>query len=559
MKKVFALFLAAMLLACTACGGSAGSTGSTGTADPGDSVASGGSGNTSTPAGDETPRQGGEIVVGLSYEPDTMNVYSTHLLGDVQAMVVEGLLVPNSEMEYVPVLAKEVPTVENGGIVMDETAGTMDVTYHLRDDVQWHCGEKFTAADVVATWEALCDPNWEAESKDGASDIDSIEAPDDYTVICHYNTIIPDFAQTLFTFGIMPAHDIAGKDMNDPNNGYNNTPCGTGPYVFSEWVSGEYIKLTRNDNYYGDNGPYLDSVTVRFVVDENTRINMLKSGEIDFTYGISFANYDQVKDLPGCTAIVHGLNSWRYFDMNHNVPGLDDVNVRRAIACAIDKEALVNQLFSGIPQAWDQPWMPSDPFHVEGFKSEWSFDMDKANKLLDDAGWVMGSDGVRAKDGVRLEFTVICRSGTATDGFIAQVITSYLSQVGIKINTEEYASSTWSAKMYDGDYELGIGGYITSPGATRTKMYAIGGALNRGGWENQAFTDLCAKIDKELDAEARKAQVAEALTYFDSELPQIVIYANNEIIVVNEKLRGFSPNPTNMTNFCQSAGWWLAE
>ena len=133
MKKVFALFLAAMLLACTACGGSAGSTGSTGTADPGDSVASGGSGNTSTPAGDETPRQGGEIVVGLSYEPDTMNVYSTHLLGDVQAMVVEGLLVPNSEMEYVPVLAKEVPTVENGGIVMDETAGTMDVTYHLRE------------------------------------------------------------------------------------------------------------------------------------------------------------------------------------------------------------------------------------------------------------------------------------------------------------------------------------------------------------------------------------------------------------------------------------------
>ena len=185
--------------------------------------------------------------------------------------------------------------------------------------------------------------------------------------------------------------------------------------------------------------------------------------------------------------------------------------------------------------------------------------MDKANQLLDDAGWVKGSDGVRAKDGIRLDFTVICRSGTATDGFIAQVITSYLSQIGIKLSTEEYASSTWSAKMYDGDYQLGIGGYITSPGATRSKMYAIGGALNRGGWENQAFTDLCEKIDKELDAEARKAQVAEALTYFDSELPQIVIYATNEILVVNEKLRGFEPNPTNMTNFCQSAGWWLAE
>lgn len=507
---------------------------------------------------EEAPREGGDLVIGLSYEPDTMNVYSTHLLGDVQAMMVEGLLVPNSEMEYVPVLATEVPTVENGGIEMFDD-GTMDITYHLRDDVSWHCGEKFTSADVAYTWECLKNPEWEAESKDGVDDIDSIECPDDYTVICHYNKQTPDFAQTLFTFGIMPKHDIEGVDMNDPNNGYNNSPCGTGPYVFSEWVSGEYIKLVKNENYYGENGPYLDSVTFRFVSDENTRINMLKSGEIDFTYGISYSNYDQVKDIEGMNVVLHGLNSWRYLDFNQAVPGLDDVAVRRAIACAIDKQSLIDQLFGGIPVAWDQPWMPSDPFHVEDFNSEWSYDPEKAVQLLEDAGWVLGSDGVREKDGVRLDFRIVCRTGTATDEQIAQVVIAYLQQIGIKATAENYASSTWSSMMYSGDYDMGIGGYITSPGATRTVMFAIDGALNRGSWNSTEFSEISEKIDSELDEEARKELVAQALDIFDSEMPHYVIYNNTEIDVVTDKLHGFEPNPTNMTNFCQSSGWWLSE
>lgn len=514
-------------------------------------------GGTNVMAEEASPVVGGDLVVGMSYEPDTLNVYSTHLMGDVQAMMVEGLLVPDENMEYVPVLAEEVPTVENGGITLNED-GTMDIEYHLRDNVYWHCGEKLTSADVEYTWEALKNPDWEAESKDGVADVESIECPDDLTVICHYIKQNPDYAQTLFTFGIMPKHDIEGVDMNDPNNGYNSSPCGTGPYVFEEWVPGEYIKLVRNENYWKE-GAYMDSVTFRFVIDENTRINMLKSGELDFAYGISYANYDQVKDIEGMTTVTHYLNSWGYMDFNQKVPGLDDVNVRRAIACAIDKNSMVEQLFYGIPKAWDQPWMTTDPFHVEDFETEWTYDVEKANKILDDAGYVLGSDNVREKDGVRLEFTICCSSSSATDPQVEQVLSAFLSQIGIKLNIENFAASTWSANMYAGDYEIGIGRYITSPGATRTVMYSNDGFLNRGGWVNDEFTALCEKIDKEMDEDARKELVAQALEIFDSELPQIVLYNNAEIDVVTDKLQGFVPNPTNMTNFCQSAGWWLSE
>ena len=527
MKKFLALLLAAMFVVCSC-----------------------------TAMAEATPRVGGDLVVALAYEPDTMNVYSTHLLGDVQAMMVEGLLVPDGNMEYVPVLAKEVPTVENGLIVLKDD-GTMDITYNLRDDVYWHCGEKLTSNDVKVTWETVCIPEWDAESKDGSADIDSIECPDDYTVICHYNKQTPDFAQTLFTFGIMPAHDIVGVDMNDPNNGYNNSPCGTGPYKWGEWVPGEYIKLTRNENYYKE-GAYIDTITFRFVPDENTRINMLKAGEIDFTVGITPTNFDQVENLPGYNAIIHSTTSWRYLDFNVTTPGLDDVAVRRAIECCVPKEAITASIFKGVHQAWDQPWMPADPFHVEGHATEWAFDLEKAAALLDEAGWVKGADGVREKDGTKLDFVISVRSNH-TDGLIAQVVIDMLNQVGIKAVVTEMASSALSANMWAGDYQMALGGYITAPGATRTHMFAADGELNRGKWINEEFTEISHKIDVELSEEGRKELVAEALKIFDSEVPHIVLYASQEIIMASEKLQGFVPNPTNMTNFCQSAGWWLAE
>ena len=347
--------------------------------------------------------------------------------------------------------------------------------------------------------------------------------------------------------------------MNDPNNGYNSSPCGTGPYKFVEWNAGENIKLTRNENYWRE-GAYMDGVTILFVPDENTRITMLKAGEIDFTAGISYINYEQVKDLPGYNTVIHGLNSWRYLTMNWKTPGLDDVNVRRAISCAIDKDSLVNQLFAGLPTAWDQLWMPTDPYHVDGFTSEWSYDVDKANALLDEAGYTLGADGVRVNaDGTRLEFTLITRTGQTDVILAAQVVASSLGQVGIKVNTQEYASSEWSALTYGGEYELSMGGFITSPGASRTVMYANDGVLNTGSWKNDEFTALCEKIDHELNEDTRKDLVKQALAIFDSELPQLVMYANSEIVVATDKLNGFVPNPTNMSNFCQMYSWWLSE
>ena len=177
--------------------------------------------------------RGGTLTAGLTYDIDTLNVYSTGFLGDVQAAVVEGLVAPNQHAQYVPVLATEVPTLENGGIQLLDGGKKMKVTYKLRPGVTWHDGQPFTSADVKFTWEAVKDPKFTAESKDGTEDIDSIDTPDDMTVICNYNTVAPDFASTLFTFVILPKHTLEGKDLN--TDAYNDKPLGTGPFMVKEF------------------------------------------------------------------------------------------------------------------------------------------------------------------------------------------------------------------------------------------------------------------------------------------------------------------------------------
>jgi peptide/nickel transport system substrate-binding protein len=189
--------------------------------------------------------KGGTLTVGLTYEIDTMNPYSTGFLGDAQAAVIEGLLAPGADAKYVPVLATEVPTIENGGIVVSEDGKTMKVSYKLRPDVKWHDGEAFTSADVKYTWEAVKDEKFIAESKDGSSEVESIDTPDDLTVVVNYNTILPTFASTLFTFGIMPKHLLEGTDLN--TSSYNETPVGTGPFKVSEFARGQYVVVERLD------------------------------------------------------------------------------------------------------------------------------------------------------------------------------------------------------------------------------------------------------------------------------------------------------------------------
>ena len=182
------------------------------------------------------------LIVGYDREPDTLNRFSTHILEDIQTCVIEGLTITDDKMNIVPLLATEVPTLANGGVVLRPDGG-MDVTWKLRPGVTWHDGTPFTSADVKFTVDAINDPRYNPESTDGFDRISSVDTPDPLTAVVHYKEVYAPYALQ-FVRGTLPRHVLEGRDIERASD-YNRAPLGTGPYRVAEWKSGEYIRLER--------------------------------------------------------------------------------------------------------------------------------------------------------------------------------------------------------------------------------------------------------------------------------------------------------------------------
>jgi peptide/nickel transport system substrate-binding protein len=357
------------------------------------------------------PVRGGTLTVGLPYDIDTLNVYATATLGDVESAVIEGLLAPDEHAHYVPVLATEVPTLANGGIELIKDGRAMRVTYHLRPGVTWQDSAPLTSADVKFTWTAVLDPHFLAESKDGTQEVESIDTPDDATVIVNYRRVAPSFASTLFTFGILPRHLLEGRDLNhDP---YNDKPLGTGPFMVREFRRGQYVVLDRNPHYWGRDAagaalPYLDRIIYKLIPSSNTLGALIRAGEVLLAPRIPFMLAKQLQGTANVELVTGPSLGWAKLDfgLKRNVLLRDPV-LRGAIARAINRAALVRAA-GGYPEPIRSPIVPvlADLYDPAPEAAVPDYDPAAANRALDAAGYRRGADGMRSRDGVALAFDI---------------------------------------------------------------------------------------------------------------------------------------------------------
>jgi peptide/nickel transport system substrate-binding protein len=502
---------------------------------------------------------GGTLNVGLTYDIDTLNVYSTGYLGDVQAAVVEGLVAPDEHARYVPVLATEVPTLANGGIELVDGGKKMKITYKLRPGVTWHDGQPFTSADVKFTWEAVKDEKFIAESKDGTEDVESIETPDDLTAIVHYNTVAPDFASTLFTFGILPKHALEGKDLN--TDVYNEKPLGTGPFVVKEFKRGQYVLTERNPDYWrkDDNGaalPYIERMVFKIVPDSNTLITQLKSGELDLVVQVPYNQAKQLDGVDRLELIKSPLLSWQHLDFNFKAPkSLQDLNVRKAIAHAVNRDTLVRAL-GGYPVPIRSVVVPIFDFYNPDTPS-YDFDSALAGKLLDGAGYKPGADGVREKAGERLSYRLVGQAGRADDEVVEQVLIAQFKAIGIEVKIDNKTGVAFREARYKGDYDLLYSRWITSADPVYSVFFGTKGPNNGQGYSNPKLDETMAKLENTLDPAERKKQAFEMQRILAEDLVTIPLTTNVAVIAKTKKLKNFVPNPTNMTNFVDTSRWSL--
>ena len=503
-------------------------------------------------------RDANTLVAGLTYDIDTLNVYTTGFLGDVQAAVVEGLLAPDRHARYVPVLALRVPTLANGGIRLTPEGG-MVVTYQLRRGVRWHDGAPFTAADVKFTWEAVRNPAFLAESKDGADDIVAIDTPDPFTVVCHYPKVTPGFAATLFTFGILPRHRLLGHDLN--NDPYNETPIGTGPFVVKAFRRGQFVLTERNPLYWrrdaaGRPLPALDRLIFKIIANSNTLITQLRSGEIDLCCQTPSDQAKQMGDLAGVELIRSPLLSWQHMDFNFRNPTLRDVALRRAIAHAIDRSALV-KVNGGFNQALETVVVPIFPFH-DPHAPRHPYDVAKANRLLDEAGYLRGSDGVRAKGDRRLAFRFITQAGKGDDELAQQVLIGQLAAIGVQARADNKQGISFRQARYKGDYDLMYSQWVTGVDPIYSRIFGTGGALNNQLYSNPAVDRALHAMESTLDPAEQKRAAFTMQRILGEDVPTIPLTSGVAVVSKTRRLRGFVPNPTNMTPYITSADWRLA-
>ena len=423
MKRALALLMAAvMMVALVACGKQ----------DESDPTGTPGSTSTNTtPAPVNGHYYGGTLVVATKLEP---TFYQTNYQWDGGVVYISH-----------NILSKLCAWDEDTKTIYPDLAESWDIsedlmtyTFHLRQGVKWHDGEPFTSKDVKWTFDSILEYGDQAYTYNYVKMIESVETPDDSTVVFHMAYPCGTFVESVGDYqgpDILPAHIYEGTDPY--TNPANQKPIGTGPFKFVEAKLGSYCKLEANPDYYGD-GPYLDGVIFNFIPDETTAMTAMEAGEAGWmTATPSFAEADRLATVDGITVDTQETNivQWTQFNLSEEAdrPYISDVRVREAICWAIDNQSIADILYLGYVD-------PSENWYTS--KVDWAvnkdvvypgYDVDKANQILDDAGYPRGADGYR------FELTYRCFSTSifaTTD--IPTLVAQNLDAVGIKLNVEKY-------------------------------------------------------------------------------------------------------------------------
>ena len=501
------------------------------------------------------------LTIGYDREPDTMNRYATHILEDIESCVVEGLVTNDEKLNIVPVLASEVPTTANGGVVLRKDGG-MDVTWKLRPGVKWHDGVPHTSADVKFTVDAINKGDWKPESVDGFDRIVSVDTPDSLTAVVHYREVYAPY-QMQFARGTLPKHILDGKNIDGATD-YNRKPLGTGPYRVVEWKTGEHILLEGVPNYWrGAEFPKIKRLLFKFLPNTTTRINQLKSGEVQM---VALVPWDKVRELRGNPAIrlntVVG-NGYEHVSLNqqHFTP-FAEIAVRRAMAHAIDRDLIVNTLLDGLVTVVNGPIQPLSPAYEKDV-TIYGHDPARARALLDSAGWKVGADGIRTKGGQRLSFTMITQSGFAIRENVSQALQQQLRAVGIEAKVRLIDGTSISSVWFKGDFDAMLHWWQSGADPEITLFFASDRMPPKGRNVNylkdDTLTAMLYESDRTADVAARILLLKKAQRRVSELVPELTLYNTSKVDAVPARLQGFTGNPTNAGPFWNVHQWQLSS
>jgi peptide/nickel transport system substrate-binding protein len=503
-----------------------------------------------------TPEPVSKVVTfAWTQEPDSLNPFYTNMWFSSILQQLYNCWAWEYDDQNVPFpkLVTEIPSIENGGLSEDGLV----LTLNLRDDIVWSDGTPITAEDFVFTYEMVMSPNNTVASQYPYDYLVSVEAPDERTVVMNFSEPFAPWEATYWQ-GLMPKHvlgPVFEADGSIDEAEWNLAPAvGCGPYQFAEWESGSFLQFTKNENYWlGE--PNIEEIYFQFVPDDASQTAALIAGDADL------GTFPPLSDVPaleagGVTVIAQngGYSEGWFFNMRDMAsPGAKDRVVRQAIAMAIDREAINNDLLLGLTQPANTLW---DGLAGSGYVSPdiepWTYDPDGARQLLEENGYVdSDGDGIREdKDGNPL--TLIHGTTIREIRQDNQAVTQQmLRDVGIDLQILSYDADLFFASYADGS-PAAVGEVDIMEWSDTTAFpdpdhyYWLCSELpdDENPWGanyfvcDEALDELFQRQIVTMDPEARKAIIQEITKYMHDEVYWLGMWVDPDYWMVGDRLEG---------------------
>lgn len=468
------------------------------------------------------------IVMAFTNEPVslTTNKHNAQVSDFVNQILYNGLFRTNENMELVPDLCESY-----------ETASDTEWIFHLKKDVYFHNGEKMSADDVVAT--LLWTQEFPEVEAYALSYAETIEAVDENTV----RIVTKDTRATILNDLANHANYICPKALIEAGHDFNAEPIGTGPYKFVSWTPSEKLEFEANEQYF-DGVPAIKHLVWKVIPEGSSRTIALQAGEVDYITNVATADYNLLMEDPNIQVDTTDGCVYNYMMTNDEKWPFDDVNFRKAVNCAIDKDAIVKVAINGLGTGLYAQTPVTLPGTVTANAD--SYDPDKAREYL--AAW--------GGDLSKVNFTILCSNDTKLK--VGEVIQAYLGEVGITCTLSSVDQATYLEMSGTKDYDAAIGGYGQTSLLTLVKtIYAS---------DNINASNNCRFSDSEVDALIQKAmqtvdpveqiKVIEALSArLNDCCPGIPLYLNTVIRAYNKNIAGVTFNGNDDQRY--NSLYWL--
>ena len=327
-------------------------------------------------------------------------------------------------------------------------------TFHIRDGVKFSDGEVCDANAIKANFDAII------ENKDRHTWLEmmnllvGVSAPDDKTFMIELSE---PYYPLLTELGVTrPFAMISPKAMKDGSTKDGvNAYIGTGPYVLTDFVTDEYAVFEANENYWGEQ-PKIKKITVKVIPDNQTRILALEKGEIDMIFGKNMIDADAINQYTGNDKFTVSLSdptSTRQIVLNTTRDVLADKEVRQALQHATNKQAISDGIFYGLEQPADTLFAKTVPY-CDIDLEPYAYDVELAQSMLDEAGWVVGADKIREKDGQKLNIDLLYNSDSVTEKAIAEYLQSEYQKIGISLNIHGEEEQSYRDNMKAGNFDM---------------------------------------------------------------------------------------------------------